>query len=98
MPKAKPIAPDTLTTAGIARTFASAEDAWVLLERWRWPHGPVCPFCGCMDNATYSTPKSGYRNTHAGNVTYRRIYQCRGHACGQQFSVMVGTVMEDTHI
>lgn len=98
MPNANPIDPNALTTAGIAKTFAGEEDAWAMLERLRWSHGPICPFCGCVDNAAYLTPKSGYRTTRAGNETYRRLYQCREKAYGQQFSVLMGTVMEDTHI
>ncbi len=98
VPKAKPVDPNELTTSNIARRFSDEEAAWGLLERLRWPDGPICPHCGVLDNATYLTPKSGYRRTRAGHVTYRRVWQCREQECGQQFSALVSTVMEDTHL
>lgn len=98
MPKAKPVDPLELTTSSIARFFSTEEDAWLTVERLRWPTGAVCPHCGVIGNATYLTPKSGYRTTRAGNTSYRRVWQCRERECGQQFSVLVNTVMEDTKI
>lgn len=98
MPKAKAVDPNELTTSNIARRFSDEESAWALVERLRWPTGPVCPHCGVVGSATYIAPKSGYRRTRAGNISYRRLWQCREQVCGQQFSVLVGTVMEDTKI
>ncbi len=98
MPKAKPVDPLELTTSSIAKFFSTEEDAWLMVERLRWPTGTVCPHCGVIGNATYLTPKSGYRTTRAGNTSYRRVWQCRERECGQQFSVLVNTVMEDTKI
>src|SRR3954465_4400849 len=69
-----------------------------MVERLRWPSGPICPHCGVIGNATYLEPKSGYRKTRTGNTSYRRVWQCREAECGQQFSVLVKTVMEDTKI
>ncbi len=98
MPKAKPVDPNEITTSNIALRFSDEEAAWGLVERLRWPNGPICPHCGMVNNATYLTPKSGYRRTRAGNITYRRVWQCREIECAQQFSVLVRTVMEDSHI
>jgi transposase-like protein len=98
VPKAKPINPNELTASNIGKRFSDEAVAWALLERLRWPAGPVCPHCGAVGNASYLTPKSGYRRTRAGNVSYRRVWQCREQQCGQQFSVLVGTVMEDSHV
>ena len=98
MPKAKPVDPGDLTTSNIARRFSDEEAAWGLIERLRWPAGPICPHCGATGNATYIAPKSGYRRTRAGKISYRRLWQCREPECRRQFSVLVGTVMEDTKI
>jgi len=56
------------------------------LESIRWPTGPVCPHCGGVDRIGKSQAK-----THRPGV-----YHCGD--CRQQFSVTVGTVMEDTKI
>lgn len=47
----------------------------------RWPHGFLCPKCGCTEYYT---------------VTSRGKYQCK--ACRYQASVIVGTVMERSHL
>src|SRR5438046_2299953 len=98
MPRAKLVDPNELTTSSIAQRFSDEESAWALVERLRWPNGPICPHCGARGNATYIAPKSGYRCTRAGNISYRRPWQCREPDCRQQFSVLVGSVMEDSKI
>jgi transposase-like protein len=98
VPKASPVNSDELTLSNLARHFSDEEVAWGLLERLRWPEGSTCPHCGATNNATYIAPKSGYRRTRTGNVSYRRLWQCREPECGQQFSVLVGSVMEGTKI
>src|SRR5260370_3749456 len=55
-------------------------------EAIRWPHGPVCPHCGSIDNATELKGKS----TRAG------VYKCK--ACRKPFTATVGTVYERSHI
>jgi len=49
-----------------------------------------------VGNAYYLAPKQGARTTRTGKTTYRRLWRCG--ACRQQFSVLVGTVMEDSKI
>ena len=58
------------------------------LERLLWPHGPVCPRCGVVNNAT----KLQGASTRPG------VYKCREKLCRKPFSVTVGTVMERSHI
>jgi transposase-like protein len=54
-------------------------------EARRWPNGPACVHCGSIDV---------YR---VGGTTGRPgLLECRD--CRKQFSVTVGTVMEDTHL
>lgn len=56
------------------------------LEELRWPHGPVCPHCGVVDQATRL----------AGEAHRPGLLECR--ACRRQFSVTVGTVFERSHV
>lgn len=63
------------------------EDARACLERLRWPGGrPPCIRCGCADTV--------YRLQ--GKATRPGLFKCR--ACKGQFTVTVGTVMEDSHL
>jgi transposase-like protein len=57
------------------------------LEGVRWPNGPTCPHCGEHDRAPYllNTPSAT-----------RRVWKCK--ACRKQFTVMVGTIFESSHI
>lgn len=57
------------------------------LESLLWPYGPVCPRCGVMgDRITKLKGKS----------TRPGVYKCKD--CRKPFTVMVGTVMERSHI
>lgn len=58
-----------------------------LLEFARWPHGPVCPRCGNVDQERIGRVKANpAKGVRAG------LYQCK--ECRRQFTVTVGTVME----
>ena len=56
------------------------------LERRLWPEGPICPHCGVVNQATQLKGKAH----RAG------LYQCK--ACQEQFTVMVGTLYERSHL
>ena len=56
-----------------------------MMERVRWPNGPVCAHCGCVDNI--SKIKSAKRPG---------LYRCGD--CKMQFTVKVNTVMHDSHL
>ncbi|MDQ2784466.1 MAG: IS1595 family transposase [Chloroflexota bacterium] len=90
------IAAAELNLSTLAKHFSDEEAAYGLVERMRWPHGPICPHCGIVDDATYLAPKDGPRKTSTGKVSYRRVWQC--NECRKQFSVLVGTVFEDSKI
>ena len=62
----------------------AAARAW--LEARIWPHGPVCPKCGVIGEATLMKGKT----TRAG------LYQC--NACREPFTVTMGTLYERSHI
>jgi len=80
----------------LAKHFSDEGAAYELLERIRWPDGPICPHCGVIDHAYYLAPLSGVRVTRTGKVSYRRVWKCAD--CRQQFSVLVGTIFEDSHL
>jgi transposase-like protein len=67
--------------------FHDEDAARAHLESVLWPQGPVCPRCGVMgDRITKLTGKS----------TRPGVYNCKD--CRKPFSVMIGTVMERSHI
>jgi transposase-like protein len=59
------------------------------MERLRWKGHPFCPHCGTVDECRQMASKDGGRNK-------RFLWRCT--ACKKQFSVKVGTVMEDSRI
>jgi len=58
------------------------------LEALLWPHGPVCPHCGVIDNATAMN----------GATTRPGLYKCKTKECRKPFTVTMGTVMERSHV
>src|SRR5262245_54639079 len=69
----------------------SEDDARAMLERLRWPNGPVCPHCGVVGEATaMASHKGTEKKLRAG------VYNCR--ACREPFTVTVGTIFEGSHI
>jgi len=91
---------EPLNLATLPKYLSDEASAWQLLERLRWPGGePVCPHCGTKDAKHYFiSATSGERRTAKGHVTYRRLWRCRDKACRKQFSVMVGTIFESSHM
>lgn len=80
----KPLAPSEINLSSLGKLSESA--ARKMLERLRWPNGPVCPHCGVIDNALAmksDTLRDG-------------VWNCR--ACRKPFSVTVGTIFEGSHI
>ena len=65
------------------KIFQDADKARAWLEAMLWADGRVCGYCGVVDASTPLTGRDGY-------------YQCK--ACRKQFTVMVGTVFERSHI
>jgi transposase-like protein len=68
--------------------FQDPEKAREYLETQRWPDGPVCPHCGNCDHDTITALK--------GKAHRLGLYQC--NECREQFTVTVGSVMEDSKI
>lgn len=65
--------------------FQDADKAREWLEAHLWPEGPVCGHCGAIDNATPLQSRPG-------------LFQCNEAECRKQFTVMVGTLFERSHI
>jgi transposase-like protein len=78
----------------IAPHFQAADKAREFLESKRWPDGPVCPHCGVVGEAYKLNPD--LENKKAKGHGRKGLYKCAG--CREQFSVTVGTIMEDSHI
>jgi len=87
------IDPRDLNLSSIAKHFSDEDAAYQFVESLRWTSGPVCPHCAVIGEATLL---AGERKTRKGNVSTRRLWQC--NACRGQFSVLVGTIFEDSHI
>lgn len=78
-----------LTLIDIMRRYSTEEAARAYFERMRWPNGPVCPHCGSTERIYARTPNR-QTGTRAG------LYKCG--ECSDTFTVMVGTVMEDSKV
>jgi len=68
--------------------FTDEDKAREALESIRWPDGPYCPHCG---NAEQARIAKGHGHAHRPG-----LYYCS--ACNGQFTVTIGTVMEDSKI
>ena len=86
---------NTLNSSIIAKQYSDEAEAYKFLENMRWENGIVCPHCK-NTGADYIETENGNRKTRTGKVTYRRIWRC--HNCKKQFSVLVGTIFEDSRI
>ncbi|MBV8971898.1 MAG: IS1595 family transposase [Sphingomonadaceae bacterium] len=71
----------------IYRRFPTHDAAGTHLEFVRWPHGPVCPYCGAA--------KAARKNDATRGLTARR-WQRWG--CDRSFSVTVGTIFHNSHV
>ena len=69
---------------------ADEKAAVEFMEEQRWSNSPTCPRCGVVGECYKMTDsKTGERNT-------RYLWRCR--ACKGQYTVRVGTIMEDSPI
>ncbi|HLK12448.1 MAG TPA: IS1595 family transposase [Candidatus Binatia bacterium] len=74
--------PETLLQA--VRYFADPDRALAFMAAVRWPDGNVtCPTCGSREVSFLST---------------RRLWKCKNDHAKRQFSIKVGTIMEDSPI
>jgi transposase-like protein len=66
--------------------FTDEEAARTHLEKLRWPNGAFCPHCGESEKITKLEGQSHRQGLH----------QCK--RCRRQFTAMVGTIFERSHI
>src|SRR5260370_15178462 len=68
------------------------------LEARLWPHGPICPHCGVVNQATLLQRGTKPRKNQSEQKRPGRpgLYQCK--ACREPFTVTVGTLYERSHI
>jgi transposase-like protein len=84
-------AADDLTLMQIMQRFATEDSAREYFEKLRWPNGPVCPHCGnCAGDRIWKMTANADKKIRAG------LYKCA--ECTDQFTVTIGTVMEDSHV
>jgi transposase-like protein len=76
--------------AASAAEFLPEDVARALLEQLRWPDGPVCPHCGSVGAYRLHPKAVSARPVRSG------VLKCK--ACRRQFSVMVGTAFESSHV
>jgi transposase-like protein len=77
----------------LAPQFQDEDKAREFLEAKRWPDGTVCPHCGVIGESYRLTASEDKKHkTHV----RKGVWKCG--SCREQFSVTVGTVMEDSHI
>ena len=72
-----------MTILDLMRRFPTEDAARDWFEQQIWPSGRYCPHCGSTE-------------THENPASESRPYRCK--ACGQHFSVRLGTVMERSKI
>jgi transposase-like protein len=69
-----------------ALQFRDEAEAYRYVERYVWPHGPVCPKCG----------NSARVGRMAGASTRFGTYKC--YRCRKPFTVKIGTLFESSHV
>lgn len=81
--------PSEITLSSLGKVTEA--EARRMLERIRWPHGPVCPHCGVIGEA------KRMRSSEDSDTQLRDgVLNCR--ACRKPFTVTVGTIFEGSHI
>jgi len=86
--------PEQLNFSQIAKRYSDETEAYKFLESLRWENGVVCPHCN--HSGAKFIPANKERRTKKGKLIYRRIWRCEN--CKKQFSVLVGTIFEDSRI
>lgn len=67
----------------LVKYFSTEEKCREYLEQFRWNGEPTCPHCGC---------------TRVYRVKNGNRYRCSDKGCYKKFSVLVGTIFENTKI
>ncbi len=76
---------------GSSGKYMDEEMARELLERVRWPDGPICPHCVVVGGHYRVNPRRGSKRP-----VRQGVWKCRD--CRKQFTVTVGTVFHGSKI
>jgi transposase-like protein len=82
----------TAKSSTVAKLPSACSDetlAVEFMEEQRWGNNPTCALCGSADVYQMRDRKTGERNN-------RFLWRC--HACRRQYTVRIGTVLEDSRI
>jgi len=82
---------EQLVLGSKGRVVVNDRKARELLERVRWPEGPICPHCVVVGEHYRVMPKKGSRSP-----VREGVWKCRD--CRKQFTVTVGTVFQGSKI
>ena len=80
----------SLNLVELMERFADEDKARVCFEKLRWPDGAACPRCGAPDPYQLKPTADGKTHVRKG------VWKCS--RCRKQFTVTIGTIMEDSHI
>lgn len=75
----------------LQKLFADADLAREHIEKLRWTDGVICPHCGAKDEHYPIMGKATSKRP-----ARKGLYKCK--ACGEQFTVTVGTIFESSKI
>jgi transposase-like protein len=75
-----------MTVIEFEKQFPNEDECRLYLQRNRWPDGVRCPRCG-NDNV----------HEHSGKPHHWNCYVCSPNGVGYRFSVLVGTIFENTN-
>jgi transposase-like protein len=81
---------DEINLTKLAQDYSDNDKARELLESIRWPKGIICPHCNCSGHYVLKPRATSKVPARKG------LYKCK--TCWRQFTVTVGTVMEDSKI
>jgi transposase-like protein len=79
-----------LNLVALMELFTDEAKARQFLESKRWPFGPTCPHCDSTDVYRLQPKPGSAKPVRPG------VYKCGN--CRQQFTVRVGTIMEDSKL
>ncbi len=64
-----------------------------------WPNGPVCPFCGGVNQAgKLAGVRSKTSEKSPEGAERHGLYKCKHKECRKQFTVLKGTIFEASHL
>ena len=85
---------EELNLTTLAKEYTDENKARALLEKMRWPNGPVCPHCKNDGKQKTISKLKAKPDSKSGVRT--GVYFCG--ACRKQFTVLVNTIFSDSHI